>query len=138
MIRIMENYFEEQKIGFATITGASRKRGEIISRFQNDQNCRIFVGSLKAGGTGIDLSAASVVIHYDRWWNSAKEDQATDRVHRIGQKNSVNAWYLVSKGTIEDDIVDLLDKKRKVLNAILDGKEIKLEKSILRELMDKL
>lgn len=86
MIEIMGRFLKREEIGFVSLTGSSRKRGNIIQRFHEDPECRVFIGSLKAGGVGIDLVAASVVIHYDRWWNAAKEDQATDRVHRIGQK----------------------------------------------------
>ncbi|MFH1125462.1 MAG: DEAD/DEAH box helicase, partial [Pseudomonadota bacterium] len=99
MISIMEHYLREQQVGFVTLTGRSRDRGKIIERFQEDPLCRVYVGSLKAGGTGIDLVAASVVIHYDRWWNAAREDQATDRVHRIGQKRGVHVFKLVTEGT---------------------------------------
>ena len=80
-----------------TLTGATRNRGKVIEDFQTSKDCKSFVGSLLAGGVGIDLTAASVVIHYDRWWNAIKENQATDRVHRIGQKNSVQVIKLMSK-----------------------------------------
>ena len=85
MLDIIENYLTEQSIEFASIRGSTRNRGEEIERFNRDPNCRVFVGSLQAAGLGIDLTAASVVIHYDRWWNAARENQATDRIHRIGQ-----------------------------------------------------
>jgi len=78
MIRIIEKFLQGLGVGYVTLTGASRKRGEIITRFKSDPDCRIYVGSLKAGGIGIDLVAASMVIHYDRWWNAAKENQATE------------------------------------------------------------
>jgi len=98
MIQIMERYLHEQGVNFTTLTAASRNRDKIISRFNSDPDCRVFVGSLKAGGVGIDLVAASVVIHYDRWWNAAREDQATDRVHRIGQRRGVQVFKLVTEG----------------------------------------
>ena len=82
----MEKHLAQNEVDFATLTGASRNRGKIIDRFNNDPACRVFVGSLKAGGIGIDLVAASVVIHYDRWWNAAREDQATDRAFRRGEE----------------------------------------------------
>ena len=74
MLDIMESYLTARKVGFAKLTGASRNRGDIIDCFNTDADCRVFLGSLKAGGVGIDLVAASVVIHYDRWWNAARED----------------------------------------------------------------
>ena len=86
MIALMERHLEQMGVQSVTLTGASRKRGEIVDRFNLDPDCRVFLGSLKAGGTGIDLVGGSVVIHYDRWWNAAREDQATDRLYRIGQK----------------------------------------------------
>ena len=104
---------------FVTLTGASRKRDEIISRFNNNPDCRLYVGSLKAGGTGIDLVAASVVIHYDRWWNAAREDQATDRVHRIGQKRGVQVFKLVTEGTLEEKISAIIEKKRNLMDSVV-------------------
>ena len=119
MIRIIEIFLQGLGVGYVTLTGASRKRGEIITRFNSDPDCRIYVGSLKAGGIGIDLVAASVVIHYDRWWNAAKEDQATDRVHRIGQKRGVHVFKLVTQGTLEEKISAIIEKKRNVMDSIV-------------------
>jgi superfamily II DNA or RNA helicase len=128
MIRIMENHLTQNGVNFAALTGASRNRGKIISRFNNDSACRVFVGSLKAGGTGIDLVAASVVIHYDRWWNAAKEDQATDRVHRIGQK---------TEGTLEEKISGIIEKKKNLMNGVVQEDDPGLLKGFSRkELID--
>ena len=113
MISIMEKYLTEQGINFASLTGKTTHREKVIKRFNRDPACQVFVGSLKAGGVGIDLVAASVVIHYDRWWNAAKEDQATDRVHRIGQKRGVQVFKLVTEGTLEEKIAALILKKTK-------------------------
>ncbi len=133
MIRIMEHFFKEFKVGFVSLTGASRNRGEIISRFNTDPKCRVFVGSLKAGGTGIDLVAASVVIHYDRWWNAAKEDQATDRVHRIGQKRGVQVFKLVTQGTLEEKISAIIKKKKDLMDSIVKEDDANLVKSFSRQ-----
>ena len=119
MIKIIEGFLQTQNVDFVTLTGASRKRGEIISRFNNNPDCRLYVGSLKAGGTGIDLVAASVVIHYDRWWNAAREDQATDRVHRIGQKRGVQVFKLVTEGTLEEKISAIIEKKRNLMDSVV-------------------
>jgi SNF2 family DNA or RNA helicase len=119
MIRIMEKHLAEQAIGYVTLTGASRKRGDIIRRFNEDPECRVYVGSLKAGGTGVDLVAGSVVIHYDRWWNAAKEDQATDRVHRIGQTRGVQVFKLVTEGTLEEKISAIIMTKRDLMDSIV-------------------
>ncbi len=128
MINIMKKYLKEQKAEFVTLTGASRNRGELISRFNTDPDCRIFIGSLKAGGTGIDLVAGSVVIHYDRWWNAAKEDQATDRVHRIGQKRGVQVFKLVTEGTLEEKISAIIEKKRNLMDSIVKEDDPRLLK----------
>jgi SNF2 family DNA or RNA helicase len=115
------------------LTGSTRKRGELISRFNDDPHCRVYVGSLKAGGTGIDLVAASVVLHYDRWWNAAKEDQATDRVHRIGQRRGVQVFKLVTEGTLEEKISAIIDRKRNLLDTIVREDDPSLLKTFSRE-----
>jgi SNF2 family DNA or RNA helicase len=133
MLRIMESHLQETGTLFVTLTGASHKRGEIIDRFNNDPDCRVFLGSLKAGGTGIDLVAASVVIHYDRWWNAAREDQATDRVHRIGQQRGVQVFKLVTAGTLEEKIAAIIDKKKDLMEAIVQEDDPNLLKTFTRE-----
>ncbi len=133
MLDIMETHLAELKTAYAKLTGSSRNRGEIIDRFNNDPECRVFLGSLKAGGTGIDLVAASVVIHYDRWWNAAREDQATDRVHRIGQRRGVQVFKLITEGTLEEKIAAMIDKKRDLLNGVVKEDDPGLLKSFTRE-----
>ncbi len=133
MIRIIEKFLHDSGVGFVTLTGASRKRGDIISRFNEDPNIRIYVGSLRAGGAGIDLIAASVVIHYDRWWNAAKEDQATDRVHRIGQKRGVQVFKLVTEGTLEEKISAIIEKKRELMESVVREDDPGLLKIFTRE-----
>ena len=133
MIRIIESYLKSLEIGHVTLTGASVNRGAIISQFNEDPACRVYVGSLKAGGTGVDLVAGSVVIHYDRWWNAAKEDQATDRVHRIGQKRGVQVFKLVTQGTMEEKIAAIIEKKRNLMDAVIREDDPKLLKAFSRE-----
>ena len=133
MIRIMEKHLAQIEVDFATLTGASRNRGKIIDRFNNDPSCRVFVGSLKAGGTGIDLVAASVVIHYDRWWNAAREDQATDRVHRIGQQRGVQVFKLVTEGTLEEKISAIIEKKKSLMNGVVKEDDPGLLKTFSRK-----
>jgi SNF2 family DNA or RNA helicase len=133
MIRMMEHFLQGMGAGFVTLTGSSRKRGEIVTRFNEDPDCRVYVGSLKAGGTGIDLVAASVVIHYDRWWNAAKEDQATDRVHRIGQRRGVQVFKLVTEGTLEEKIAAIIEKKRNLMDSIVTENDPALLKTFSRE-----
>ena len=85
MLGLIEDHLFRSDIGYASIKGSTRERGAEVARFRDDPDCRVFTASLRAGGLGIDLTSASVVIHYDRWWNQAREDQATDRVHRLGR-----------------------------------------------------
>jgi SNF2 family DNA or RNA helicase len=119
MLDIIQKYLEEEGIGYATIRGATRDRKSQIEKFRDDPACEVFVGSLQAAGVGIDLIAASVVIHYDRWWNPAKENQATDRVHRIGQNRGVQVFKMVTKGTIEEHIQRLIEKKSGLMEEII-------------------
>ncbi len=133
MISMIKKYIEKQGIDCVTLTGASRNRGEIINRFNHDPGCRVFVGSLKAGGAGIDLVAASVVIHYDRWWNAAKEDQATDRVHRIGQNRGVQVFKLITEGTLEEKISAIIEKKRNLMDSVIKEDDSGLLKVFSRE-----
>jgi SNF2-related domain/Helicase conserved C-terminal domain len=119
MLRIFERHLQSLGIGFAKLTGQTRNRGEVIARFQEDPACRVFLASLTAGGVGIDLVAASVVVHYDRWWNAAREDQATDRVHRIGQTRGVHVLKLVTEGTLEEKIAAIIARKRRLMESVV-------------------
>jgi len=92
----------------------------------------VFVGSLKAAGTGIDLISASIVIHYDRWWNPAKEEQATARVHRMGQKRGVQVFKLITKRSIEEHINELIERKKR-LNQLIAFDDQESLKSLDRE-----
>jgi len=139
MIELMERHLASLGVGFVKLTGASVKRGEIVDRFNLDPDCRVFLGSLKAGGAGIDLVAGSVVIHYDRWWNAAKEDQATDRVYRFGQKRAVQVFKLVTEGTLEEKIAAIIERKRQVMTSVLQEDSPELAKMFSRdELLDML
>ncbi len=133
MIGIMEKYLTEKGIDFVTLTGKTRNREKVIQRFNEDPSCRVFVGSLKAGGVGIDLVAASVVIHYDRWWNAAREDQATDRVHRIGQIRGVQVFKLVTEGTLEEKIAAIILKKRNLMDSVIEESDPGIMNSFTRE-----
>lgn len=133
MINIIDLYLQTLDVDYVVLTGQSRNRGKLIERFNTDPACRVFVGSLKAGGTGIDLVAGSVVIHYDRWWNAAKEDQATDRVHRIGQQRGVQVFKLVTAGTLEEKISALIEKKKGLLDSIIREDDPGLFKSFSRK-----
>jgi hypothetical protein len=133
MLRIFERHLASLGIGFAKLTGQTRHRGEVIARFQEDPDCRVFLASLTAGGVGIDLVAASVVMHYDRWWNAAREDQATDRVHRIGQQRGVHVLKLVTEGTLEEKIAALIAKKRQLMESVVQEDDQGTLKVLARE-----
>jgi SNF2 family DNA or RNA helicase len=123
MIKLISAYLTDEHIEHAVLTGSTRNRGAVIKRFQTDPNCKVFIGSLLAGGIGIDLTAASVVIHYDRWWNASKENQATDRVYRIGQNKNVLVLKLVTRGTLEEKIDALIRSKQKLFEKFMDRDE---------------
>jgi len=114
-----------------------KKRKEVVDRFQNESGIRLFIGNIKAAGVGITLTAASATCFVEFGWTPGDHSQAEDRVHRIGQKSdSVNAYYLIGDRTIEVEIAELIDEKRKVLDSILDGKEADID-SLLTELLRK-
>ena len=119
MLDIIEEYLRDQQIGFAALRGATQNRKEQLQLFNQNPACEVFVGSLQAAGLGIDLTAGSVVIHYDRWWNAARENQATDRVHRIGQTRGVQVFKLVTKGTFEEKIDDMIIRKGKLMEDVV-------------------
>ncbi|QVL58065.1 MAG: DEAD/DEAH box helicase [Simkaniaceae bacterium] len=119
MLQIMRKDFEQRGIRFNYLDGSSKNRLEIVKEFNEDPNIPVFLVSLKAGGTGLNLVGADTVIHYDMWWNPAVENQATDRVHRIGQKESVSVYKLITNGTIEEKIVEMQNRKRGIVKKIV-------------------
>lgn len=113
-------------------------RQKAVETFQNDASCKVFVGSLAAAGVGITLTAASTVAFVELGWTPADHNQAEDRAHRISQKNAVNAYYFVGERTIDEDILELIENKRRVVDAITDGVPVDQHQSILRELLERL
>ena len=123
-IEMLMNHFGKLAVKLDGST-PTNKRQEVVDQFQTNDNVRLFIGNVKAAGVGINLFAASNVSFLELPWTPGEAEQASSRVHRIGQKSdSVNVYYLISDGTIEEDIIQLLMKKQKVLNAVLDGKII--------------
>ena len=106
-------------IDFVEMTGSTRNRRELVERFQNDPNCRVFLLTLKTGGTGLNLTAADFIFIFDPWWNVAAENQAIDRAHRIGQDKTVFSYRLITRGTIEEKILQLQEKKRELFENII-------------------
>jgi SNF2 family DNA or RNA helicase len=112
MLDLVKEELEKSGTGYAYLTGATRNREEEVGRFQDDPSIRVFLLSLKAGGTGLNLTAASYVYLVDPWWNPAVEAQAIDRAYRIGQHRNVQAIRLICPGTVEEKMMLLQESKR--------------------------
>ena len=106
---------------FCYLDGTSKDRFEQVDRFNNSPEIPIFLISLKAGGTGLNLTSADYVIHYDPWWNPAVEDQATDRTHRIGQTRQVFSYKMICENTVEEKILKLQESKKGIADSIIPG-----------------
>jgi SNF2-related domain/Helicase conserved C-terminal domain len=126
MLEIIGNELEKRKITYIKLTGQTKDRASLVKKFQTGE-IPIFLISLKAGGTGLNLTAADTVIHYDPWWNPAAENQATDRAHRIGQKNPVFVHKLITTGSIEARILELQKHKAALVEALLSEETTKLK-----------
>lgn len=107
----------------------------MVDEFNNNSDIKVFLISLKAGGTGLNLTGADMVIHYDPWWNISTENQATDRAYRIGQKNNVQVYKLITKNSIEEKIYELQEKKEELANNMLDTKTTFVNKLSQDEIM---
>jgi SNF2 family DNA or RNA helicase len=121
-LKIVENWVKGQDISYQYLDGSTpgKKRTESVNAFQAGEG-DVFLISLKAGGTGLNLTEADYVLHLDPWWNPAAEDQASDRAHRIGQQRPVTVYRFVSEGTIEEQIISLHKEKRDLADQILSG-----------------
>lgn len=139
MLELLEADLNEEKIPYYKITGATSKENRLayVRQF-NEDSTPVFLISLKAGGTGLNLTGADIVIHYDPWWNLAVQNQATDRAHRIGQTKKVSVYKLIAKGTIEEKILHMQEKKRDLADEILSGETgsiVNMTKEDLLELL---
>lgn len=132
MLDIIEAYLARIGMKYVVLTGKSMNREEIVDKFQNDKQVKIFLISLKAGGFGLNLTAADYVFHYDPWWNPAVEMQATDRTHRIGQDKNVFVYKFITKNTVEEKILQLQEKKRELVSNIVST-DSSIFKSLERE-----
>ncbi|MBI2780081.1 MAG: DEAD/DEAH box helicase, partial [Gammaproteobacteria bacterium] len=119
MLALIEEELKQRKLDYVQLTGNTRDRATPVQRFQAGE-VPLFLISLKAGGTGLNLTAADTVIHYDPWWNPAVENQATDRAHRIGQDKAVFVYKLITSGTVEEKILGLQARKKELANSLFD------------------
>ena len=137
MLGRIQEQLNQAHISFLSLTGAvnKEKRAALVQKFQEGK-IPVFCISLKAGGTGLNLTAADLVIHYDPWWNVAVQNQATDRAHRIGQRNPVTVYKLIAKGTIEENILKLQEKKNQLAEQLLGAEGFEGVKFTREEMLE--
>lgn len=137
MFDFIEKELKKRNIRYFKLTGATKveDRIKLVDEFNNNSDIKVFLISLKAGGTGLNLTGADMVIHYDPWWNISTENQATDRAYRIGQKNNVQVYKLITKNSIEEKIYELQEKKEELANNMLDTKTTFVNKLSQEEIM---
>jgi SNF2 family DNA or RNA helicase len=125
MLALIREKMKELGVDYEYFDGSTSAadREKAINRFQNDENCRVFLISLKAGGVGLNLTRANHVFHFDRWWNPAVENQATDRVFRIGQTRNVQVHKFVCTGTLEEKINDMIESKKQLAEQVVGAGE---------------
>jgi non-specific serine/threonine protein kinase len=141
MLSIIRSWLDEQGSQYLYLDGTTRNRQDLIDRFSQDESVRLFLISLKAGGSGLNLMAADTVIIYDPWWNPAVESQAVDRAHRIGQNKTVSVYRLVTEESVEQKIMSLKEKKSKIVDALINENglsTVKLSKTDLEHLFSPL
>lgn len=126
-LELIGEQLDKMGIDFVSMSGATRDRQSLVERFQNDPNCRVFLMTLKTGGTGLNLTAADTIFIFDPWWNVAAENQAIDRAHRMGQTNKVLAYKMITQGTIEEKILELQQLKQELFDNVIsaDGASLK-------------
>lgn len=124
MFELIEKELKANDITYFKLTGSTKvdERIRMVDEFNENKDIKVFLISLKAGGTGLNLTGADMVIHYDPWWNASAENQATDRAYRIGQKNNVQVYKLITKNSIEEKIYELQQKKSQLIDNVLDTK----------------
>ncbi len=128
MLAILKGEMDERGINYTYLDGSTKDRQDVVRKFNKDHSIPVFLMSLKAGGTGLNLTGADMVIHFDPWWNPAVEDQATDRAHRIGQKRTVYSVKLITKGTVEEKVLAMQERKKMVIDATLTTDEQVMQK----------
>ncbi len=138
MFAYLERELKNEKIEYFKLTGQTKveDRMDLVNEFNNNDNIKVFLISLKAGGTGLNLIGADMVIHYDPWWNISAENQATDRTYRIGQKKNVQVYKLITKNSIEEKIYNLQERKAKLAEDMLSTNETFISKLSKEEIMN--
>ncbi len=138
MFEILEKELKQKQIEYFKLTGSTKveERIKLVDEFNENPNIKVFLISLKAGGTGLNLTGADMVIHYDPWWNLSTENQATDRAYRIGQKNNVQVYKLITKNSIEEKIYELQQKKAELVDNMLSTKTSFINKMSKEEIMN--
>ncbi len=138
MFPIMIKEFEKRKIRYLILTGQTKvdSRIEMVDEFNKEEEIKVFLISLKAGGTGLNLTGADIVIHYDPWWNLSAQNQATDRAYRIGQRNNVQVFKLITENSIEEKIQKLQDKKRSLSDSIIQEGETFISQMTEKEILE--
>ena len=138
MFTYLEREFKKENIKYFKLTGQTKveDRMDLVNEFNNNDDIKVFLISLKAGGTGLNLIGADMVIHYDPWWNLSAENQATDRTYRIGQKRNVQVYKLITKNSIEEKIYNLQERKAKLAEDMLSMNETFISKLSKDEIMD--
>jgi SNF2 family DNA or RNA helicase len=121
MLKLIRAKLQESGISFVYLDGSTTDRMERINCFNHTPEIPVFLISLKAGGVGINLTAADIVIHTDPWWNPMVEDQATDRVHRLGQQRQVMVYKLITLGMVEEKLVKLQERKKAIFDAVIQN-----------------
>ncbi len=137
MLEIIEKELKQKNITYFKLTGSTKveERIELVEEFNKNPDIKVFLISLKAGGTGLNLTGADIVVHYDPWWNLSTENQATDRAYRIGQKNNVQVYKLITKNSIEEKIYELQQKKAELVDNMLSTKTSFINKLSKDEIM---
>ena len=135
-LRLVSGFLSEREIPFAYIDGGTPNRQAEVDRFNNDDKIPVFLISLKAGGTGLNLTGADMVVHFDPWWNPAVEQQATARAHRIGQTRTVTSLRLIAAGSVEEKVLELQKKKAEILAELLDESAAATSRISLADLRD--
>lgn len=136
MLNILRDDLAARGIRFAYLDGSSKNRLDIVNQFNEDETIPVFLVSLKAGGAGLNIVGADTVIHYDMWWNPAVENQATDRVHRMGQKSSVSSYKLITLGTIEEKILMLQNRKKGLVKKVVSCDDEAMAKLTWEEVLE--